>query len=52
MSKEMSTWLKQTSFNEKDEYYTPAILVKPILQQSSILLEVKCLINSLLHCII
>ena len=31
MSKEMSNWLKSTSFNEKDEYYTPAILVEPIL---------------------
>ena len=30
--KEMSNWLNKTSFNEKDEYYTPKILVKPILK--------------------
>lgn len=30
--KEMSSWLKTGSFNEKDEYYTPSILVKPILK--------------------
>lgn len=30
--KEMSNWLNTTSFNEKDEYYTPSILVKPILK--------------------
>jgi hypothetical protein len=30
--KQMSNWLKQTQFNEKDEYYTPKILVKPILK--------------------
>ena len=30
--KEMSHWLSANSFNLKDEYYTPAILVKPILQ--------------------
>ena len=29
--KEMSSWLNKKSFNEKDEYYTPPILVKPIL---------------------
>ena len=28
----MSNWLKVNSFNEKDEYYTPKILVKPILK--------------------
>lgn len=28
----MSNWLNTTSFNEKDEYYTPSILVKPILK--------------------
>ena len=28
----MSSWLKGNSFNEKDEYYTPSILVKPILE--------------------
>lgn len=27
----MSSWLNKNSFNEKDEYYTPPILVKPIL---------------------
>lgn len=30
--KAMSNWLKSTSFDEKDEYYTPPILVKPILE--------------------
>ena len=30
--KEMSNWLNKTSFNEKDEYYTPKILVEPILK--------------------
>lgn len=28
---EMSTWLNRKSFNEKDEYYTPRILVDPII---------------------
>lgn len=28
----MSNWLKVGSFNEKDEYYTPKILVEPILK--------------------
>ena len=28
----MKSWLKTGSFNEKDEYYTPAILVEPILK--------------------
>lgn len=30
--KEMSNWLSKSSFNEKDEYYTPRILVEPILK--------------------
>ena len=30
--KKMKNWLSTPSFNEKDEYYTPSILVKPILQ--------------------
>jgi len=30
--KQMSSWLATNKFNEKDEYYTPPILVKPILQ--------------------
>lgn len=30
--KEMSSWLKTGSFEEKDEYYTPPILVKPIIE--------------------
>jgi hypothetical protein len=30
--KQMKSWLKTGSFNEKDEYYTPAILVKPIIK--------------------
>lgn len=29
--KKMSNWLSKSKFNEKDEYYTPPILVKPIL---------------------
>ena len=28
----MQNWLNTNSFNEKDEYYTPPILVKPILK--------------------
>ena len=28
----MKSWLKTGSFNEKDEYYTPSILVEPILK--------------------
>jgi len=31
-SKEMSNWLNKKSFNEKDEYYTPTILVNVILE--------------------
>lgn len=31
-TKKMSSWLSTGRFNEKDEYYTPPILVKPILQ--------------------
>lgn len=30
--KKMSNWLNTNSFNEKDEYYTPKILVEPILK--------------------
>lgn len=30
--KQMSSWLAKGKFNEKDEYYTPQILVKPILK--------------------
>ena len=30
--KKMSSWLKKNSFNEKDEYYTPGILVEPIIK--------------------
>ena len=30
--KKMSNWLSKSSFNEKDEYYTPRILVEPILK--------------------
>lgn len=30
--KEMSSWLNVNSFNKKDEYYTPEILVKPIIK--------------------
>lgn len=28
----MQNWLRKGAFNEKDEYYTPEILVKPILK--------------------
>jgi len=28
----MSNWLRSTSFNKKDEYYTPAIMVYPIIE--------------------
>ena len=31
MSKRMDSWLKVGSFNKKDEYYTPAIMVYPII---------------------
>ena len=30
--KNMSNWLATGKFNEKDEYYTPPILVKPIIK--------------------
>ena len=30
--KQMSNWLNKDSFNEKDEYYTPKILVEPIIK--------------------
>lgn len=30
--KKMSSWLNKKSFNKKDEYYTPKILVEPILE--------------------
>ncbi len=30
--KKMSNWLNINSFNEKDEYYTPKILVEPIIK--------------------
>jgi len=30
--KKMSSWLKVNSFNKKDEYFTPAILVEPIIR--------------------
>lgn len=32
VSKQMSSWLRQTAFNKKDEYYTPSILVMPIIK--------------------
>ena len=31
-SSEQHTWIKKTAWNEKDEYYTPRILVNPILK--------------------
>lgn len=30
--KQMSNWLSTGKFNEKDEYYTPPILVRPIIE--------------------
>ena len=33
--KKMSNWLNVNSFNEKDEYYTPLVLVEPILKYIS-----------------
>jgi hypothetical protein len=32
MGKRMDIWLKGGSFNKKDEYYTPAIMVYPIIE--------------------
>lgn len=32
MGKRMDSWLKVGSFNKKDEYYTPAIMVYPIIE--------------------
>ncbi len=32
MGKQMDSWLKVGSFNKKDEYYTPAIMVYPIIE--------------------
>ena len=32
MGKQMASWLKTGSFNKKDEYYTPAIMVYPIIE--------------------
>jgi len=32
MSKHMSNWLKITSFDKRDEYYTPALMVYPIVK--------------------
>lgn len=32
MSKQMSSWLRTNAFNKKDEYYTPRILVEPIIK--------------------
>ena len=32
MGKRMDSWLKVGSFNKKDEYYTPAIMVYPIME--------------------
>ncbi len=34
-SSEQHTWLKKSAWNEKDEYYTPRILVEPILKYVS-----------------
>ena len=38
----MSNWLKVNSFNKKDEYYTPPILVEPILKYVSEYTVVWC----------
>lgn len=35
MAKKMSSWLATGKFNEKDEYYTPPILVEPIIKYLS-----------------
>ena len=32
VSKNMSSWLSKGKFSEKDEYYTPSILIEPILK--------------------
>lgn len=40
--KEMSNWLATGKFNTKDEYYTPPILVKPILKYISDYSTVWC----------
>jgi hypothetical protein len=40
--KKMESWLKTGSFNEKDEYYTPPILVEPILKYISPYTKVWC----------
>lgn len=32
--KKMESWLNRGAFNEKDEYYTPSILVKPIIKHA------------------
>jgi|TARA_R110000824_G_scaffold21078_6_gene78883 hypothetical protein len=31
MTVEQHTWLRKTAWNEKDEYHTPSVLVRPIL---------------------
>ena len=36
MTEMMSNWLKGDSFNKKDEYYTPKVLVEPILNDEQI----------------
>lgn len=42
MTNTMSTWLNKKSFNIKDEYYTPPILVKPILQYIPVSSTIWC----------
>lgn len=42
MPKKMSSWLNKTSFDERDEYYTPPILVQPILEYVDPKLTVWC----------
>jgi hypothetical protein len=32
MGKQMDNWLKVGSFNKKDEYYTPEMMVYPIME--------------------
>lgn len=42
MTNTMSTWLNRKSFNIKDEYYTPPILVKPILEYIPVSSTIWC----------
>ena len=39
---EEHTWLRKSSWNEKDEYYTPIVLVDPILIYISLESTIWC----------